>query len=270
MRTGDNERLDATRHPHPVSLRDLERRALRITALRELALVVGAWLGYFGVRALSEGRAAPAFAHARSIVRLERSLGIYWEPALQDFTLDHHLLVTLANWVYIWGHWPVIAGVALWLYRHDRDGYRLLRNAMFISGGIGVFIFAVYPVAPPRLSELGFVDSVTTWSHAYRALQPPSLTNPYAAMPSLHLGWNLLVGVLLVGRAPSPIARIFGALLPMAMVLAVIATANHYIVDVAAGAALALIGLQAARRLAAAKVQPWNHLDEPSSTFVQT
>src|SRR6478609_7303610 len=75
----------------------------------EILLVIGAWLGYFGVRAVSEGSTAAAHRHAREIVRLERTLGIAWEHALQRAVLPHDLLVDAANWIYIWGHWPVIA-----------------------------------------------------------------------------------------------------------------------------------------------------------------
>jgi PAP2 superfamily len=87
--------------------------------------------------------------------------------------------VTLANWVHIWGHWPVIAAVAIALYRWNRPGYALLRNAVFISGAIGFLFFALLPVAPPRLLEVGLVDTVLERSTAYRALQPPELTNQY-------------------------------------------------------------------------------------------
>jgi PAP2 superfamily len=231
--------------------------APRLAAAREIALVTAAWLVYFGVRAISEGRASAAFDHSLAIWELERSLGIDWEMALQEVTLGNHALMTLANWVYIWGHWPVIAVVAVWLYRRRRDGYRLLRNAMFISGAIGMVVFAVYPVAPPRLVDLGLVDSVTTWSHAYRALQPPSLTNPYAALPSLHFGWNLLVGIMVVSSARSTLLRVVGGVFPFAMMLAVVATANHYVLDVVAGGALALLGLGTALLLQPGTLRPW-------------
>jgi PAP2 superfamily len=216
---------------------------------REVALIVAAWFLYFGVRAISEGRTSAAVAHARALLRLEDALGVDWEAGFQRAALHHHTLVTLANWVYIWGHWPVIAAVAVWLYRREPSAYRLLRNAMFISGAIGLAVFALYPVAPPRLMPLGLVDSVTTWSHAYRVLQPPALTNPYAAMPSLHFGWDLLVGVMLVWYGRRRVVRAAGVALPAAMAIAVVATANHFVLDVVAGAALALLGLAVASRL---------------------
>jgi hypothetical protein len=223
--------------------------------VHEVLLVVAAWLLYFGVRAFSEGRRSEAVANARSVLRLERAIGVDWEAGLQRVALRDHALVTLANWIYIWGHWPVIVAVAVWLYRRERGAYRLLRNAMFISGAIGLVVFALYPVAPPRLVALGLVDSVTTWSHAYRALQPPSLTNPYAAMPSLHVGWNLLVGVMLVVHGRHRAVRALGVALPAAMAISVAATANHFVLDVVAGAALALLALAVAARIERGRVQ---------------
>ena len=114
---------------------------------------------------------------------------------------------------------------------------------------IGVVIFALYPVAPPRLADIGLLDSVTRYSHAYRALQPRELTNIYAAFPSLHFGWDLLVGIALYRYATWRVVRIAGLLAPVAMALAVVATANHFVIDVAAGGAVALTGLLAARHL---------------------
>ena len=103
----------------------------------------------------------PANAHARSLVHLEQMLGIAREGDLQRLIIHHHTLVTLANWVYIWGHWPLIVVSAAWLFRHRPDAYRLMRTAIFVSGAIGMMIFLLYPVAPPRLTGLGLTDTVT-------------------------------------------------------------------------------------------------------------
>ena len=143
----------------------------------------------------------------------------------------------------------MIAGAALWLFQRQPAAYRELRLAFLLSGAIGVVIFALYPVAPPRLADFGLLDSVTRYSHAYRALQPRELTNIYAAFPSLHFGWDLLVGLALYRHASWRGLRIIGLLTPVAMALAVIATANHFVIDVPAGGAVALTGLYAARRI---------------------
>jgi membrane-associated phospholipid phosphatase len=97
-------------------------------------------------------------------------------------------------------------------------------------------------VAPPRLFDLDLVDTVTERSEAYRYLQPPAFVNQYAAMPSLHAGWDLLVGVAIVSAATTVALRLVGLLMPLLMVWAVVATANHYVLDVVAGIVLVLIG----------------------------
>ena len=177
------------------------------------------------------------------------TLGIAREGDLQRLIIDHHALVTLANWVYIWGHWPLIAVSAAWLFRYRPDAYRLMRTAIFASGAIGMIIFLAYPVAPPRLTGLGLTDTVTSYSHAYRALQPPSLMDRYAALPSLHFGWDLLVGLTLARFHPRMAVRILGALMPVAMGLAVVLTANHYVLDVIVGGIVAMAGLAIATLL---------------------
>ena len=147
------------------------------------------------------------------------------------------------NWAYIWGHWPLIILVAIWLYTMRPETYRLYRNAFMVSGAIGLVIFASFPVAPPRLADIDVIDTVTLHSSAYRVLQPPALVNQYAAMPSLHFGWNLLIGIAIFTTARSWEMKAFGVVKPVVMLLSVVLTANHYILDPVAGAAVALTGL---------------------------
>lgn len=227
--------------------RGLLRTEITDTAT-QILLMVGAALLYFAVRGVTEGSEATAVGHAEQLLAVERWLRLDVEAAMQAWILEHRLLVTVANWVYIWGHWPVIAGTLLWLWRHDRGAYLTLTRAMFVSGGIGLIIFATYPVAPPRLMPDGaWVDTVTELSTSYRVLQPPSLVNKYAALPSLHVGWNLLVGIVVFGAAARRPLRAAAACLPVLMVLAVVLTGNHYILDAVLGAALALLGLAVVR-----------------------
>ncbi|MGH3083440.1 MAG: phosphatase PAP2 family protein, partial [Gaiellaceae bacterium] len=177
------------------------------------------------------------------------ALHIQWESGLQSQVLAHEWLARLADWVYIWGFWPVLAGAAFFLYARHRDEYVLLRNAIFISGLIGFVFFALLPVAPPRLVDPGVVDTIrehTTW---YRTMQPIKLTNQYAAMPSLHVGWSVLVGIALARAIRHPAAYAFAVLMPTAMALAVVVTANHYVADVLVGGAVAGTALLIALRL---------------------
>lgn len=238
----------------------IRRHPSAVTASRELGIAFLAVLAYFAVRGLTESAFPQAAENARTLIRFENWLGIRVEHDVQDFFLRDALLTNIANWVYIWGHWPVITVVAVWLALEHPARYRRLRNAFLISGGIGLVIFATFPVAPPRLMDLGLTDTVTERSHAYRVLQPHFFTNQYAAMPSLHFGWDLLVGVAIVTTSRRWLVRVVGVLLPVLMAIAVVATANHYIIDAVAGAALGLFGgtaalwLEGHRRRAAARV----------------
>jgi hypothetical protein len=218
-------------------------------ALREGAFVLFAMAVYAGVRAVTEGRIDRALANAASLERLEHTLGIAWEAKLQSLIVAHDTLVTVANWIYIYGHWPVIVVSATALYLHRREKYLLLRNAIIISGLMGFVFFALLPVAPPRLSGIGLVDTVTQYSHGYRALQPPSLTNQYAAMPSLHVGWNLLVAIVLFQATRRRAVRAFAVVMPLAMAFAAIGTANHFVIDAVVGSLVALVALALSFRL---------------------
>lgn len=217
--------------------------------LGQCALIVLAALCYFGVRGLTQSDAAAAEENARRLLDLERAVAIDVEASLQEAIVHHDAIVTLANWVYIYGHWPVIVLTLGWLFATAPDRFRLLRNAMFISGAIGLVIFALYPVAPPRLGVLDVMDTVTERSSSYRTLQPPGLINRYAALPSLHFGWNLLVGIVLWRTTRVPLVRVFAVVMPVLMAWAVVLTANHYVVDVIAGGVVALAGLAIARAL---------------------
>ncbi len=211
--------------------------------IREILLATVAALAYFGIRNLTVGAAAEAFANADRLRGFEEHARLDWERPIQDALLGHDWLLTLANWTYIWGHWPVIITAAVVLYRTRPERYLLLRNAIFLSGAIGFLFFALIPVAPPRLADPFLIDTVTLHSDSYRALQPPGLTNQYAAFPSLHFGWNLLVGFAVWGATQNVVLRALSILGPAAMAAAVVLTANHYVVDPVAGMVVVLFAL---------------------------
>ena len=217
-------------------------------AAREVLLVLSGVVVYFGVRGFTVTDAQEALDHALHLVEFERSLGVYVEPSLQALVLGSDSLVAVMNWVYIWGHWPVIAIVLLWLFFMHPAGYRRTRNAMLLSGGVGLLIFAAFPVAPPRLADLGFIDTVTEHSTAYRVLQPPAFVNQYAAMPSLHVGWDLLMGLAVYTYSRHVLLRLAGLMLPVLMVSSVVLTANHYLIDAAGGALLVVASMLVMRR----------------------
>lgn len=212
----------------------------RWVGAREIAIFAAGYLVYFGVRAFTEGSVGTAIANAAQVDRFERALGVDWEPALQATVLDHNLLVRVANWIYIFGHWPllIVAGVLLFHYR--RDHYYLLRNACLLSGAVGLVIFAVFPVAPPRLAHLGVVDTVTRYAGTYRTVLPPSFVNEYAAMPSFHAGWNVLLAIVVARATTGHAGRVFAVAMPVAMVLSILVTANHFVLDAIVGTAIVI------------------------------
>ena len=176
------------------------------------------------------------------MLQWERNVGLAWEDWAQDLVVDNRAVVTFFNWVYIWLHWPLILGSLFFLYRYARANYVLFRNALFISGVIGLVFFVSYPLAPPRFLP-GFTDTVTNLSTSYKILQPPSIVNKYAAMPSLHVGWNLLASIILYKALAGSPLRYITLVSPVLMAMAVVLTANHYVIDAFVGAAVALAGL---------------------------
>jgi hypothetical protein len=218
-------------------------------ARRELGAFALAYLTYFGVRALTEGEPWKAFANAAALFRLEVDLGIDWEGPVQALVVGDHALVGAANAVYIYGHWPVLIGAGVLLFRYRRPYYYRLRNACLLTGLVGLAIFAFFPVAPPRLTDLPVIDTVTRDSDGYRQIFPPALVNQFAALPSFHAGWNLLVGIVVYQATTSRALRFFAVLMPAAMAFSVIATANHFVLDVIAGTAIVLLGLMIVLRL---------------------
>jgi len=224
------------------------RHVLR-TILADAVLVVVGIVFYFGIRGLTVGSPETALANAHDVLRLEEQLRLDVEREVQVIFGVEGPLITLANWVYIWGHWPVIVATLVWLALHNRTVFRRLRNAMLVSGGLGLCVYTTYPVAPPRLAGIGLVDTITEQSHSYRVLQPPAFVNPFAAMPSLHVGWNLVVGLAIAAAAGTVVMRTLGRLMPVAMAMATVITANHYLLDVLAGALLGLVGWTVALQL---------------------
>ena len=224
-------------------------RAGTLWALGQAGLVLLFVCVYFGVRGLTVGSTVDALDHARDITAFEEHLHLDVEEALQAPASRSETIVTIANWVYIWGHWRIIIITMLWLLRWHTEIFRRLRDAIVLSGAVGMVVYATYPVAPPRLAGLGLIDTVSENSRAYRVLQPPAFVNQYAAMPSLHAGWDLLVGISIVTAATTVALRVIGFALPTLMAVAVVLTANHYVVDVIAGVVLVLLAHVAALAL---------------------
>ncbi len=201
------------------------------------------------MRGLTDDRIPTAFTNADEVISFERALAIFVEPDLQAAVLEREFLVDVANAVYI-AYWPIVVGTLGWVLLRHPGHYPLYRNAVLTSGAVSLAIFALYPLAPPRfLPEHGFVDTIAANSAGYRDFNASALVNEYAAMPSLHLGWILLVSIAIMNLVPSRAVRATAAIPPVAMFAAIVLTGNHYIVDGIAGGAVVLLGLATATAL---------------------
>jgi hypothetical protein len=217
-------------------------RGLDRHGTRELALVAAGLLIYYLIRGFVADEFAEARAHALAIVQVERALHIFREPQLQHLLAGSLPQIQFWDAVYFWGHAPVIVAVGLWLYLQHREHYSLIRNSFLLSALAGLLVYWLYPVAPPRLLPgFGFVDTMQRYSSmSYQAQSLKPFVNEFAAVPSLHFGWSLLIGIGIIRAAQHPIGRACGALLPILMLIAIIATANHFVFDAAAGLVICL------------------------------
>jgi hypothetical protein len=209
--------------------------------VQELLFVGGAYFIYSQVRGLAGDRVVDAFTNGQRVVQLERDLGIFQELALQGYILSHDLLINLFNLVYFYGFFPLLIPTAIWLYLRRPHVYVLARNAFLLSGAIAVTLYLLVPTAPPRLMDLGFVDTLgRSLTPSYSSL--PGV-NHYAAVPSMHVGWSFLTAMSLhLGLRPSAF-RFVPFILPLAMFTATVVTGNHYFVDGALGIFVASCGL---------------------------
>jgi hypothetical protein len=228
------------------------RARLRLAGLiREASLVVVAYGAYYAVRGSTEGSQAAAIDHARALVDVERALRMHFSATAQEALARHDVVALAANWAYIWWHWPPIIVLAVWLFLDRRDAYTRYRIAFVLSGAVALLWFATFPVAPPRLAELGFADTLAEHSKEYVALESPRLVNRFAAFPSLHFGWNLLVGIALVRETRTRWLKALGVASPALVLFAVVVSGNHYVIDAVAGGVLAVASLMIAPRLEA-------------------
>jgi membrane-associated phospholipid phosphatase len=221
-----------------------EHRVARDVA--ELLLVALAFLLYFVVRANVIDRPDLALENARHVVDWEQALGIYVELDWQEAVLDERLIVRFFNFVYFWLDFPLIAALGLLMYFTRRRQYTFTRDAILFSGALALVSYALFPVAPPRLlPESGIVDTLQALDNfSYQAQSTEFFVNPYAAMPSLHVGWAFLVSIGVVRAFPgNRIVLLLAVLHPIAQWASTVFTGNHYFLDGVGGVVVALAGL---------------------------
>ena len=204
---------------------------IALAAYGVYSLVKGLWGG-----SLEEGRRAAA-----SLVNLEKSLGIYVEPDLQRFFVDHDLGMPFWNAFYVVSQVVVLPLTLFLVYRYARGSYAFLRNMALLSWSAGLIWYALQPVAPPRLLASGFTDTVS--SQTFFQLDSDFIRafyNPVAAMPSLHVGMAPVVAWALIKLTPWLWTKALGVAYPLLVATSIVVTGNHFILDIAGGLAVVL------------------------------
>ncbi|MFJ7997357.1 phosphatase PAP2 family protein [Streptomyces sp. NPDC096310] len=213
----------------------------------EPALLAVVYAAYSAGRLLARGDVSTAVDHGLAILRVEKALLLNAEHPLNRLFTSTPAIGIPADFAYASLHYLVTPAVLVWLFRRRPARYRAARTWLMVSTLLGLVGFTLLPTCPPRLLDAGygFVDTMAQYSSygwwGTEASAPRGLggmTNQYAAMPSLHVGWALWCGVLLWKHARTPLVRWLGLAYPLVITVVVMGTANHYFLDAVAGAAV--------------------------------
>lgn len=186
---------------------------------------------YQGVRHLAIGHFSEAAGHAEWVWHLERAIHLPDEAALQHWVLGWHDAARIANIYYVGVHFPGTAVALVWLFVRHRAEYLRARTELVLLTSTGLVVHVLFPLAPPRLvPDLGMVDTMLTVGPSAYSSPKTGFANQYAAMPSLHIGWAILVAIAVV-RASNSRWRWLVVLHPVVTTGVVVATANHYWMD---------------------------------------
>lgn len=232
-------------HVHPVALVSVwwhSRYGARF--LYELALCGGLLVIYRSIRTVSKSGLVEAFANAASVIEFETKLGLFFEPDLQAWLLEHPNLIRLMNHYYVWMHFPAAIGMLGWLYFRHGHKYRGIRNLMAVVTFLALVIHLVYPLAPPRMmTTLNLVDTLRMFGPTiYPVNILEGAANQLAAMPSLHFGWAL-IEALSVAWVLRSRWRFVALIHPAFMTLCIISTGNHWWLDAAVAGLLIVIAI---------------------------
>jgi PAP2 superfamily len=225
--------------------------------LRQIVCFCGAYYAYRLVRGLVVDHPVAAFDHAWTLVHAERSLGVFSEPAISSWAASQPWLERLTGWAYLYSHFVVTTTTLAFVYLLRNASFYFVRNMFVVAMGLALVLYLVYPTAPPRfMPELGFGDPVADVSGV-----PPSssglLVNPYAAIPSMHVAFALMLAGPMAGLVRRTWARTLWLAYPLVVTFVVVATANHFWADAVAGAAVAAVSALAAAALAAWRPEAW-------------
>jgi len=201
--------------------------------------------------------AVGAFNNARDLIGLERTLNIFVEPSVQAFAAGHQWLLDGASWMYINAQTTVTVAALIWIYLFRNASFYFVRNMFLFAFCLALVGYALYPTAPPRfMPEWGFFDAVSDFTGI--AQGSDTLSSEYAAAPSMHVGFALMIAIPL-GKLVRPRAlKIFWYSYPLVVVFVIVSTANHFILDAVLDARIAAIGLLAAKLMARMRPVVWS------------
>ncbi|MFI6059528.1 phosphatase PAP2 family protein [Streptomyces sp. NPDC051286] len=217
----------------------------------ELPLIAIVYAIYLAGRLLVRSDVSTAVDHGLRILHLEKMLFLNAEHPLNRLMTAHPVIGIPSDFVYASLHYVVTPAVLVWIYQRHAAAYRAARTWLMTSTLLGLIGFALMPTCPPRLLDAthGFVDTMAQYSSygwwGAEASAPRGMgwmTNQYAAMPSLHVGWALWCGILLWRHGRHPLLRAAGVVYPLLTTFVVMGTANHYFLDAVAGAAVMGVG----------------------------
>jgi len=235
------------------SIRSFGRLGAWLSVRHSLRMEAAVALTLYGLyelaRDLVAADRAQADAHAHRLVALERSLHLFAEANVQRAVQNLPGLTSLLGVAYLTLHLAVTVGVLLWLHRRRPNAFPFVRTALLLASGLALVGFLLYPTAPPRLAGVGIFDTVSGRQVDLNRGLVSSLYNPYAAVPSMHIGYALIVAVALLRHGRHLPVRAIGALYPPFVVLVIVATGNHFFLDAATGALVAGLAAALAARL---------------------
>src|SRR5215216_2707417 len=217
---------------------------------RQLLIWFGFLLAYQVARGVADRDPSRAFANGWKVIDLEERLAGLGELTLQGWTQSSHFLEALVSWTYWNSEFTVVGLALLWVYLRRHEHFVRFRNTILFANALGLVGYVLLPTAPPRMfPALGFVDTLAAFgglNHGSGLVELAS--NPYAAMPSLHSADALIVGVTLAYVCRSWLAKAVWIMWPAWVWFSVMATANHFWLDIVAGVALALVALALVHR----------------------
>jgi hypothetical protein len=223
--------------------------AARHSLYVEVAAVLGLYGTYELARGLAMGNEAEADRHARSVAAIERSTHMFFESDVQRVVHTVPGAIGVLGAAYLTLHLTVTLGVLLWLHRRRPAAFPLARTALLFASALALVGFVLFPTAPPRLAGVGIADTIASERININGGLVSALYNPYAAVPSMHIAYALIVAGSVFALSRRRLVRIAAALYPLTVLLVIIATGNHFFLDAAAGAFVAVLAAAAAFRL---------------------